>query len=377
MSLLSQNSARLLVALFLISAAHFVSAEDIKPEPKPIDRLTDLEKRVQLLERALIEKDAQISDLRKKVETLSQMPQGENPGMQFRLNPEDMARFQRNIEEYMRQQLDQPFFDQPDGDPFGGRMEPNDPWAAPRALEQRKPRLGVGLQDASAELNEKYGNNNAAAGAYVMEVVAGSVADKAGLKVGDLVQKFNVRDVRSAADLTDQVRSAPEGDNRLTVLRHDKELDLKVTFERAAGAPRGQDRGWVRRDGPNARQGMKEQVEIRTSAFELSPPLEKAMQLDEKSKAKVAEVFAKHAKALNQDFVAHEGKRNDNALVKDLIDKHAAAAEAELKDSLSEAQLKAWREFREANQMISFTRQLQIEEQPKVETQPERPNERF
>lgn len=77
--------------------------------------------------------------------------------------------------------------------------------------------LGAGVQDSAAD-------KSAAAfsvGAEVVQVTPGGAAEKAGVKVGDVITKFNGIEVTSASELTAAVREEPAG--------------AKVTFELKRG----------------------------------------------------------------------------------------------------------------------------------------------
>ena len=80
------------------------------------------------------------------------------------------------------------------------------------------------MQDASAE-------DSSTVGAVIREVTSGGAADKAGLKVGDVVTMFNDIPITSSTDLTAQVRALPAGaDASLTYLRGNSAHDVDVTL---------------------------------------------------------------------------------------------------------------------------------------------------
>jgi serine protease Do len=71
-----------------------------------------------------------------------------------------------------------------------------------------------------------------AAGAIVTSVERGSPADRAGLRAGDVVVKFNGSPVASADDLVPRVSSTSPGTQAtLTVIRDGREVTLQVTVE--------------------------------------------------------------------------------------------------------------------------------------------------
>ena len=71
-------------------------------------------------------------------------------------------------------------------------------------------RLGVSLEEVGAEDVARLGLS-AERGAVVTDVEAGSAADKAGLKDGDVIVRFGGQDVWSAAQLARLVRETPAG----------------------------------------------------------------------------------------------------------------------------------------------------------------------
>jgi len=81
-----------------------------------------------------------------------------------------------------------------------------------------RPRLGVTLEPVTD-------------GVRVAEVTAGSVADKAGLKAGDLVREIASQPVKEGRDVTDAVaRQAPGTWLPLTVVRGGGQIDLVAKF---------------------------------------------------------------------------------------------------------------------------------------------------
>jgi hypothetical protein len=343
----------------------WAGAEPEKAAPTVEERILALEKRIQALEQAMVEKDARIADLQRRLNEPAANPQAPRelplPGMQFRLNPGDMERFQQQLEEYMRRGFDAP------GGPFGGGDEEDVvPFRGRRGggdiNPAQKPRLGVTLQDANAELAELY-KNKAERGAYVTQVLPDTAAEKAGLMTGDCVVSFDNKPIDGAQDLIDTVKVAPEGRHQLVVKRRGEDLGLNVTFgPLIAERPRAEN-GWIRNRG----KGPREVLEIRATALELTQPLADALGLDAKQRAKMETVLSVHAKQLQAEYAEKAaaggpGRLNlqDRAL-QPLVDKHAAEAEAELRETLSDAQMKTWREYRARHRGISISRNIQAE----------------
>ena len=94
------------------------------------------------------------------------------------------------------------------------------------------PRLGISAEDLSGQLGEFFGAPDSA-GVLVREVRAGTPAEKAGLKAGDVIIKVDGKPIRSLADLREQIRD--KNDDKpvnLGVLRRGSELTVPVTVER-------------------------------------------------------------------------------------------------------------------------------------------------
>ena len=78
-------------------------------------------------------------------------------------------------------------------------------------------RLGVGAQDLTAELGQAF-NLDISQGAIVTRIEQGSAAQKAGLKVGDVITKVDGRSVRSSADIH----------NLVGLIRIDQNVELEI-----------------------------------------------------------------------------------------------------------------------------------------------------
>lgn len=99
-----------------------------------------------------------------------------------------------------------------------------------------RPYLGVAYRMISRELSV---HNEFPEGAYVQTVVPGSAADKAAIKPGDIIIKFDGKDVRArSSELASLISKKKVGDTaRLTIWREEngngKEMTVNVTFEAA------------------------------------------------------------------------------------------------------------------------------------------------
>jgi predicted metalloprotease with PDZ domain len=133
----------------------------------------------------------------------------------------------------------------------GMRMDMDAPALARAFAMVGGPRLGVQAQGIESDELGSYFGVKSGDGVLVLGVDKGSVADKAGVQPGDVIQKVDKDAVRDVGDLRDAVRDFDEGDDfTISVLRKGKSEDLKATMDeqdhawafrapRAPRAPRG------------------------------------------------------------------------------------------------------------------------------------------
>jgi len=90
--------------------------------------------------------------------------------------------------------------------------------------------LGVGLTELTPELRAHFGVPEDA-GVMVASVEDGSPADKAGVKVGDIIAALDGKDVKSSWDIRAQVRELKEGEQvPFTVYRDGKAQNLSASI---------------------------------------------------------------------------------------------------------------------------------------------------
>jgi membrane-associated protease RseP (regulator of RpoE activity) len=100
----------------------------------------------------------------------------------------------------------------------------------------KRPYLGVILNDITPELREHYGAPKGA-GILVGSVEQGSPAEKAGVRVGDLVLAVDGTEVSSSAQLRRALTGKKEGDSvRIEVLRNRSRQALVATVAERTGA---------------------------------------------------------------------------------------------------------------------------------------------
>ena len=101
-------------------------------------------------------------------------------------------------------------------------------------LPMSRPRLGIDAEDISGQLGSFFGVPDGE-GVLVRNVNAGSAAEKAGLKAGDVITTFNDDRIRSLGDLREKL--AAKNDDKpakLGVLRNKNEVTLTVDLPAAA-----------------------------------------------------------------------------------------------------------------------------------------------
>ncbi|QWG21732.1 DegQ family serine endoprotease [Bradyrhizobium sediminis] len=96
--------------------------------------------------------------------------------------------------------------------------------------EVRRGRLGIAVQDLTAELSDAMGLPSHQSGAVVANVEAGSAAERAGLKSGDVITSVDNTPVRSASALRNKIGLLRVGDTaELAVTRGGKSMVIRAT----------------------------------------------------------------------------------------------------------------------------------------------------
>jgi serine protease Do len=92
----------------------------------------------------------------------------------------------------------------------------------------RRGLLGVNIQDVTDALAKSFGRSDGE-GALVSQVIDGSPAEKAGIKAGDIILKFNGEQVTGASQLKNLVGRQKPGDTaKLTLFRNKQTLDITL-----------------------------------------------------------------------------------------------------------------------------------------------------
>jgi Do/DeqQ family serine protease len=98
--------------------------------------------------------------------------------------------------------------------------------------EVERGRLGVQAQDLSAELARAF-DMEAAQGAVVTQIEVGSPAQKAGLRVGDVILSANGRTVKSSRDMHNLVGLMRVGQTiKLDIMRQGERASIEVTIQK-------------------------------------------------------------------------------------------------------------------------------------------------
>nr|WP_308597847.1 DegQ family serine endoprotease [Massilia sp. BJB1822] len=121
-------------------------------------------------------------------------------------------------------------------------------------------RIGVQISELSKEVAESLGLKSGTRGAEVAQVMPGGPADKAGLKAGDIILKFNGADIARSSDLPRLVGGSAIGSKAIiTVWRKGAAVDLPVVVEEQQGekTAKGGERNKAPADSPANALGFK------------------------------------------------------------------------------------------------------------------------
>lgn len=99
-------------------------------------------------------------------------------------------------------------------------------------MDGRTPSLGISAEDLSGQLGAYFGAPEGG-GILVREVRAGTSADKAGLKAGDVIIKIDSKPVTSLGELRQQLRNkSDEKSVSLGILRKGSEMSVSIAIEK-------------------------------------------------------------------------------------------------------------------------------------------------
>jgi Do/DeqQ family serine protease len=92
------------------------------------------------------------------------------------------------------------------------------------------PFMGVSVSEVTSEIAQSLGLDSAS-GAVVREVVAGSPAQQAGIKAGDVILAIDQAQIQTPDDVVEQIASYNVGDQvNVKIMRQGSTMDIKVTL---------------------------------------------------------------------------------------------------------------------------------------------------
>jgi len=115
-------------------------------------------------------------------------------------------------------------------------MPPNFEWPNIQGLDNfyifgNTPRLGVEGEEIGSQLGEYFGVGDKG-GVLVRSVAAGSAAEKAGIKAGDVITKVNGKHVEDMSDLREGLRDGAGKSFPVVLIRNKKEMTVTVKIEK-------------------------------------------------------------------------------------------------------------------------------------------------
>lgn len=142
--------------------------------------------------------------------------------------------------------------------------------------------IGVAIGDLTPEMAKEFGYNAGGTGALVDSVSAGSPAEKAGIKRGDIVLGLNGESVNGSGDLTARIaNTAPGSTIQLKIFRDGKTFSVPVTLAPGSAyagqqtelRPGGNQNGETPENGGKALEGVKVESLTPDIAQQLSLPM--------------------------------------------------------------------------------------------------------
>jgi len=140
--------------------------------------------------------------------------------------------------------------------------------------------LGVGIQDLDKDLAKQFSLSDEN-GSLVTSVEDGSAADKAGVKVGDVITRFDGKDTQNTRELRNRVAATAPGTKvKVDIVRNGKPMTLSVTLGEATAEGAG----------PAAQGEQAEQPKLGVTVQPLTPELAQRYGLADKSGVVIADV---------------------------------------------------------------------------------------
>jgi serine protease Do len=113
---------------------------------------------------------------------------------------------------------------------WGGQMPGDDSEDDVPALRQGTPRLGVSVIKISDKERKEYKIPGGTNGIVVIEVLPGSIAEKNGIRPGDVIVSFDAKKIETPQDLTEAISGTKWGDKRK--IKTERFGSGRITMER-------------------------------------------------------------------------------------------------------------------------------------------------
>jgi serine protease Do len=147
--------------------------------------------------------------------------------------------------------------------------------------------LGVGIQELTSDLAQEFGANTIN-GALVSDVSKGDPAEKAGLKPGDIILKYDGKTIQDTAHLKNMVAATRPGERvTLDILRNGKPQQITATVGRLAPEP---ELASVASEPAGSSNDNKQSSRLGVSVQALTPGLAQQLGLENQKGAVVTDV---------------------------------------------------------------------------------------
>ena len=182
--------------------------------------------------------------------------------------------------------------------------EPPEPKIFSWGLEHRK-YIGIYLEEINRELSEYFGVKEGR-GLLVAKITEDSPAEKAGLKVGDVIVKADGIRTERARDLTEVIQDKEKGEKiKLEVLRDKKVRTVEVEIEEERSGFSYSYKDWE--DYVDSWDSYSENLEKQYKKWQNSDDYEKLMKRLNKKLEEIGENYKESAEKLNRALKKHKG----------------------------------------------------------------------
>jgi len=182
--------------------------------------------------------------------------------------------------------------------------EPPEPKIFSWGLEHRK-YIGIYLEEINRELSEYFGVKEGR-GLLVAKITEDSPAEKAGLKVGDVIVKADGIRTERARDLTEVIQDKEKGEKiKLEVLRDKKVRTVEVEIEEERSGFSYSYKDWE--DYVDSWDSYSKNLEKQYKKWQNSDDYEKLMKRLNKKLEEIGENYKESAEKLNRALKKHKG----------------------------------------------------------------------